>query len=146
MRSKRAFVRYNKILKGKSFTKIHFSSKPQSCYQPNGTGNYKLISNGPSVLFESFFNPFFKISKQMLNRSSFLKKSISLNKANTSKPLGIRMGKGKGKIDQRLALIWTDHSFVTFNQSSLVKAQSAFKRLKGRTSSKIGLTLVKDIY
>lgn len=146
MRAKRSFVKYNKILKGGVYSKIHFSSKIQSYYQPLTSGNYKLVAKNSGVLLESFFNPFVKISKQMLNRTSFLNKSVSLNKANTSKPNGIRMGKGKGKIDQHLALVWPDQVLVTFNQSNLVKAQSAFKRLKGRTSPKLGLTLTRDIY
>lgn len=146
MRAKRPHINFRKLKTGKLTSTVSFFDRPHSFYQPGLTKSYSLRISKRDALVESHLLPFLKISKQMTNRSSFFTKAISLSSLNTAKPNGIRMGKGKGKPNQRLALPKADQPLVIFREIQLAKAVSVFNRLRGRTTNRVGLALSKLTY
>lgn len=145
MRGKRNFINYKRKLLTK-VDSIKFINRPHKYYQPQNTGSYFLITRKGSLLKESWKNPLLKIARKQLKKRSFLTVSSSMTYKSTSKPIGVRMGKGKGKIDQSVMVTKRNQKLLSFNEVSLINIEKLFKLLSGRTSCNAGLSLVSKTY
>lgn len=144
MQNNRNFINYKKLKTGKKFITYTFKSRAHTFYQKSNK-TYKLLAASSNTIEEPFFQQFLKVAKKY-KRLSFFVKSKSLNFYKTSKPNGIRMGKGKGKIKHRISMVKKNQSLVTLREINDVSLYSLFKLLKGKVSYKLSFTSQRDTF
>jgi len=143
--NQRRFINYNVLSTGKKFVTFTFLKRGHTNYQKKNTKNFLLIAKSPAKIEEPFFNQFLKISKK-LTRLNFLLKAKSLNFNKTSKPNGIRMGKGKGKIKHKIGLLKKNQALISVREIVERSLFNLFLVLKGKTSSKLNFSFQQDSY
>lgn len=144
MRAKRGFINYRRKTKGISNIKYIYRDRAHKFYQTSNS--YNVIVGKGVVLKQKWKDPVLKLSRKYLKKKSFLTASLSMFYKSTSKPIGIRMGKGKGKIDSALAVAKPNQSIVLLSEASELNVNKLYKLLKGRTSCKADIKLVKRYF
>lgn len=144
MRAKRGFINYRRRLKGVSQNTLHYSDRAHRFYQSGSS--FKIVSKFGSILKQNWKDPVFKVARKHLKKKSFLTSSFSLFYKSTSKPIGIRMGKGKGKIDMSLAVVKPGQPLVSVSEVSELSVGKLYKLLRGRTSCKSGIKLINNYF
>lgn len=140
--NRRSFLNYKKLQTGKKFKTFTYFSRTQTFYQDKSY-NFNLLASSSNVIEEPFFTQFLKIAKKY-NRICLFTKAKSLNFNKTSKPNGIRMGKGKGKIKHKIAMVKKNQSLITLREIDERSSELLFNSLKGKVSPKLGFTYQKD--
>jgi ribosomal protein L16/L10AE len=144
MRAKRGFINYRRKIKGVIQNTLHYSDRAHRFYQAGSS--FKIVTRSGSILKQKWKEPVFKLVRKHLKKKSFVMSAFSLFYKSTSKPIGIRMGKGKGKIDMSLAVVKPGQPIVSVAEASELSVSKLYKLLKGRTSSKSGVRLVTNYF
>lgn len=127
------FLNYKRLNVSKPF-KLNFKSRIHRYYQPKKTGTLSVVTSTGAKLKISQREPLTKIARRVLKKKSILTVSSSSNFSYTSKPLGVRMGKGKGKVEGTVLLARAGQPVLTFSEVEIQKAEKLFKRLKKRST------------
>lgn len=144
MRAKRGFINYRRKIKGIFQNTLYYSDRAHRFYQSGSS--FKIVTKFGSILKQNWKDPVFKIARKNLKKKSFMASSFSLYYKSTSKPIGIRMGKGKGKIDTSLAVVKPGQPLLSISEVSELSVSKLYKLLKGRTSCKSGIKLISNYF
>lgn len=139
MRAKRGYINYRRKEKGISHNSMSYLVRAHKFYQYGDS--FHVVTRSGSVLNQKWKDPLLKIARKHLKKKSFLTVSLSMFYKSTTKPIGIRMGKGKGKIDSSLSVARPGQSIISFSEASEISVEKLYKLLKGRTSSKADIRL-----
>jgi hypothetical protein len=140
MRAKRGFINFNS-LNIANFKRYDYSFRSIINYQKKRTGTFLAVSKQKSLISEKYKSDISKASKKY-KKKAFVTSEVSLNYGKTAKPIGIRMGKGKGKISKKILLLKKGQPFVKFREISLLN----LLRLNKLLSRGLNFNIVKDSY
>lgn len=131
----RRFINYKKLKTGQQFKSFSFLNRAHTKYQTKKF-NFIMLASSSYVIEEPFFLNFLKIAKK-IKRSCFFSKSKNLDCNKTTKPNGIRMGKGKGKIKHKMSLVRKNQPILNLREIDNLSLVALFLKLKGKVSSKL---------
>lgn len=140
MRAKRGFINF-KYLNICNFKRYGHKYRALLNYQKKRTGTFLIVSKKKSLISEKYKFDISKISKKY-KKKSLVTSEISLNYAKTAKSIGVRMGKGKGKISKKITLLKRGQPFIKFRQISVLN----LLRLNKVLNRGLDFNIVRDSY
>jgi len=100
-------------------------------------GHYQFISKEEGVISTQQFESFYKALKHSLPKDTLLIQRVFVSRPVTSKPLEVRMGKGKGNIDGYRVKIKINQILIEIsNIKEGISYKSIFERAIARLSFK----------
>lgn len=136
MRYKRQFINYKFY---KFYKNYSYFDRAHTHYQRGA--NFNIITNN-IVVSSNFRSQLLKVSRKLTKKSSFITNDNYNNYDYTTKPIGIRMGKGKGRTAYTIGVLSSGSSILTIRESSYFTAAKLYNLVRGRAK----LTLTKNTY